>query len=93
MRVGTQEGRTALHYAVNSGWMPVIKCLVEEWHAVITTQDKNGQTPISTAENGHITRVAQYLRAQLKAQMKKMIMEINMLPFYKGVRSIIVKYL
>jgi len=85
-----QYGRTALHYAAIIGHMKIVKCLVEEGQAVITTQDKYGNTPIIFAEhNGH-TNVANYLKAQL---MMKVVIQSNVLPFYSGVLSIIAKYL
>ncbi len=66
--------------------MTVVKYLVEKGQAVITTQD---ETPISHAERKGHTNIAHYL----KAQVMKMVMEINVLPFYTGVRGIIAKYL
>jgi len=72
--------------------MKVVKCLVEICYAVITTQDTNLTTPIRSAEMNEHTNIAHYL----KAQVMKIIMRIeyNIIPFYRGVRGIIiVKYL
>ena len=74
----------------------VVEYLVEKCQAVIITQDKDSPTPITDAEQQDYAYIAHYLKAQLKAQvmkMTKMVMESDMLPFYKGVRGIIVKYL
>jgi len=86
-----QDGCTALHFAALCGCMPVVKYLVEKCQAVITTQDKDGNTPINRAEIYEYTNINHYL----KAQVLKMVMGIdhNILPFYSGVRGIIVKYL
>lgn len=86
-----QIGRTALHYAAISGSMSVLKFLVEQCNAVITTHSKNGHTPISDAV--WYTRIVRYLKAQLKARRMKMIMESDILPFHTGVRGIIVTYM
>jgi len=85
-----QDGCTVLHRAARYGRMAVVKCLVEECHAVITTQDKGGQTPIDYAKSQGRTSIVHYLKARI---IMKMIMESEMLPFYRGVRGIIVKYL
>jgi len=91
-----QYGYTALHYAAAKGRMTIVKFLVDKCHAVIATQDKDGQTPISDAVM-YYADIADYLTAQVKARIimkrTKMIMETNMLPFHTGVRTIIVKYL
>ena len=86
-----QYGHTALHCAARSGLMAMVQCLVERGEAVITTQDKDGDTPISDAEVRGDTEIADYL----KAHVMKMVMgiDLNILPFYTGVRSIIAKYL
>jgi len=85
-----QDDITALHWSAYNGNMAIVQYLVEKC-AVITTQDKFGTTPISDAEvQGH-TNVADYLKAQVMNMV--MGMELNMLPFYTGVRSIIAKYL
>jgi len=91
-----QFGCSALHYAAGNGSMTDVKYLVEECQAVISMQDKAGKTPISYAKDGWYKCIVHYLKAQAKIQlmkMMKMVMESNMLPFYTGVRSIIVKYL
>jgi len=91
-----QFGRTALHYVARSGKMTLLKYLVGNCQAVITTQDVKGRTPISDATNVGRTNVVDYLKSQVKEQGNKMIlmvMESDILPFYKGVRGIIVKYL
>jgi len=87
--VQIQCGRTALHYAAD-GNMTVVKYLVEECQAVIITQDKDRKTPISCAQRRRYTNIVHYLKAQV---MMKMVRESNKLPFYRGVRGIIVKYL
>jgi len=84
-------GVTALHYAAYFGKINLVKYLIENGKAVITTQDSEDRTPISDAvKQGH-TKIALYL----KAQVLKMIMgiDLNLLPFFTGVRSIIAKYL
>jgi len=85
-----QAGHDALHYAAWYGHMLVVKYLVEKGQAVITTQDEDGNTPVSEAkDNGH-TDIADYLIGKVT---KKIVMESNMLPFYLDVRGIILKYL
>jgi len=71
--------------------MAIVKYLVEKCEAVITAQDRLDGTPISHAEEQEHANVAEYLRAKVM----KMVMGIepNILPFYTGVRGIIVKYL
>jgi len=68
-----------------------VKYLVEMCQVVITTQDNDNATPISDAAGRGHTKIADYL----KAQVMKMVMgiEFDILPFYAGVRSIIVKFL
>ena len=74
--------------------MTVVKYLVEKCQAMITTQDEDGRTPISDADSHRYKNIVHYLKAQVKAQMMmRMVMESDILPFYKGVRCIIVKYL
>jgi len=87
-RCTIQRGRTPLQLAASYGKMAIVKCLVEECHAVITTQN---MTPISAAEKRRYTTIAHYL----KAQVMKMVMGLdsNLLPFYGGVRGIIATYL
>jgi len=85
------RGTTALHHAAYRGNTRVVKYLVEKCDAVITTQEENGTTPIMDAERQEYTSIVHYL----KAQVLKMVMgiDINILPFYTGVRGIIAKYL
>jgi len=86
-----QNGHTALGHSVYFGHMTIVKYLVEKGHAVISTQDCKGLTPISAAKSRGRTNIAAYL----KAQVMKMIMGIdrNIIPFYKGVRGIIAQYM
>jgi len=95
-----QIGSTALMLASQYGsadQMKVVKYLVERGHAAITTKDSiYGQTAIFYAKSRGHTDVVHYLEVlhYLEVQvMIKMVMESNMLPFYTGVRGIIVKYL
>jgi len=68
-----QNDGTALHYAAFHGHMTIAQYLVEKCQAIITTQDKDGRTPISdAAEQGH-TNIADYL----KAHVMKMVMGIE----------------
>ena len=86
-----QDGATALHYAAYDGQMTIVQYLVEKCEAVIATQAHDDTTPISDAQSRGHAKIADYL----KGKVLKMIMgiEFNMLPFYRGVRGIIVKYL
>ena len=82
---------TALHWAAYYGRTKVVKYLVHKCKAVITTQNKKGRTPISDVERQGRTKIAKYLKAHV---MKRIMgIKFNMLPFYKGVRGIIAKYL
>jgi len=69
----------------------IVKYLVEKCAAVITTRESDGSTPINDAEDRGYPNIAKYL----KAQVMKMVLgiDINILPFYKGVRGIIAKYM
>ena len=71
--------------------MTVVQYLVDKCQACITTQDKDGDTPISDARKMKYVNILEFL----KAHVLKMVMDIDqtILPFYKGVRSIIVTYL
>ena len=91
VNVRTKEGNTALHQAAYDGKMPVVKYLVENCKSVITVRNVNGRTPIRRAEDRGYPKIADYL----KARVMKMVMGIDLtiLPFYTGVRSIIAKYL
>jgi len=94
MCCATQSGCTALHVAAGYGRMAVVKYLVEKCQVVITTHDRKGKSPIVYAKYQGHPNVVDYLKAQVKVRrMMKMVMESNLLPFYTGVRSIIVKYL
>jgi len=75
-----QCGDTALHYAAGSGDITLVKYLVEKCQAVITQ--------IRSGANFGITDY-------LKTQLMKMVMGIDrtILPFYAGVRGIIIKYM
>jgi len=83
-----QNDVTALHHAACHGHKAIVVYLVEKGRAIITTQAMDGTTPISKHEHANI---ADYL----KAHVMKMVMglELNILPFHTGVRSIIAKYL
>jgi len=85
-----QYGRTALHYAVDYRHVAVVQYLVEKCLADLTSQNKNGRTPLNCAEDKMYWIIAHYLKAQL---IVKIVFESNILPFYSGVRGIIVKYL
>jgi len=90
------DGWTPLHASAWWGHMATVKYLVEECHTEINTKNSSGDTPISIAKRNGRKDVAEYLERQLLIRrMVKMVMEfeLNILPFYAGVRGIIVKYL
>jgi len=87
-----QFGSTALHYAAADDRMKVVTYLVENCQADITTKDKDGRTPIKCAEEKGHASIADYLKAHgvIKIMMG---VDMNIFPFYSGVRGIIAKYL
>ncbi|NBV28001.1 ankyrin repeat domain-containing protein [bacterium] len=57
-----EQGKTALHHAIETGNVEMIEALVKDHRADVKVKDKNGETPITLAERLSQGDVADFLR-------------------------------
>lgn len=71
------DGRTAAHLAASEGRVDVLRFLVEEAHANISSADRWGGTPLDEARMNRRTAAIHYLRSRGAADGKRAHFQLN----------------